>query len=245
MAIKPRKLFRIIWFSLVAVFFIWQYRTYQARDLPKNTFTSNHKITVTETADQIIFKPTTSTFKNEIIFFQGGLVDPEAYAPLCRNIAKQGFTCHLIKMNWRMPVWDYNKIKTLFNLPEGHYILGGHSQGGKMAAQFVYENPGVLKGLFLIGTSHPRDIDLSNRTLPTLKLYGALDGLASVPEVIENKDKLPKNTQLIELPGANHSQFGYIGKLLTDNDAAISRGKQQELTLKYLIAFFKTVENGT
>ena len=56
-----------------------------------------------------------------------------------------------------------------------------------MAAQFVYENPEVFKGLFLMGTSHPRDIDLSSSNIPCLKLYAEYDGLASVEEVMENK----------------------------------------------------------
>ena len=60
-----------------------------------------------------------------------------------------------------MPQWDYTKIAKMFNLKKGNYIIGGHSQGAKMASQFVYENPNLMKGLFLLGTSHPRDFDLS------------------------------------------------------------------------------------
>ena len=167
------------------------------------------------------FLANNSKNQNEIIFFQGGLTDPKAYAPLCREIAENGFTCHLIKMDWRMPQWDYKKIENMFDLKNGKYIIGGHSQGAKMASQFVYENPDLMKGLFLLGTSHPRDFDLSKRTLLAVKLYGELDGLASVAEVLENRNMLPKNTDLIEIKGGNHSQFGYLGKLLTDETAEI------------------------
>ena len=93
----------------------------------------------------------------------------------------------LLKMNWRMPQWNYTKISKMFNLKKGNYIIGGHSQGAKMASQFVYENPNLMKGLFLLGTSHPRDFDLSERILSTIKLYAEFDGLASVPEIIETK----------------------------------------------------------
>lgn len=122
------------------------------------------------------------------------MTDPKAYAPLCRKFAKNGYSCHLVKMPWRLPQYYYNKTQQLFNLKKKNFIIGGHSQGGKMAAQLVYENPKIFKGLFLMGTSHPRDIDLSNRSVPCIKLYASNDGLASVPEVIANKDKLP-NTQ--------------------------------------------------
>jgi len=63
------------------------------------------------------------------------LTDPKAYAPLCRQLAENGFTCHLIKMDWRLPQYDYKKTLKLFNLHSGSYVVGGHSQGGKMAAQ--------------------------------------------------------------------------------------------------------------
>lgn len=242
MKIKKRKLFRLIWFSLVALFFIWQWTTYQSRNLPENTFKNDSNVSVKESSDEFTFLSKNSNYQNEIIFFQGGLTDPKAYAPLCRKIAENGFTCHLIKMDWRMPQWDYNKIETMFDLKNGKYIIGGHSQGAKMASKFVYENPGIMKGLFLLGTSHPRDFDLSDRSIPTIKLYGELDGLASVSEVMENKGKLPKNANLIEITGGNHSQFGYLGTLLTDNTAEINLAEQQRLTAEKLTKFFLTVE---
>lgn len=243
MKIKKRNIFRLIWFSFVTLFFIWQWTTYQSRNLPENIFNNNGEITVEESSDEIRFLSKNSTNQNEIIFFQGGLTDPKAYAPLCRKIAENGFTCHLIKMDWRMPLWDYKKIETMFDLKNGMYIIGGHSQGAKMASQFVYENPELMKGLFLLGTSHPRDFDLSDRSIPTIKLYGEMDGLASVSEVMENKSELPKNTALIEIKGGNHSQFGYLGKLLMDNTAEIDLAEQQRLTFDKLIDFFHKIEN--
>lgn len=243
MKLNKRNIFRIIWFSVVLIFFIWQSSTYQARNVPESTFSKSDKVSVTEDGDKITFLSNDSGNKNEIIFFQGGFADPEAYAPLCRRMAESGFTCHLIKMDWRMPQWDYKKIKDLFKLRQNRYIIGGHSQGAKMAAQFVYENAGLMKGLFLLGTSHPRDVDLSERTIPTLKLFAEFDGLASVSEVMENKEKLPKNAAMIMIKGGNHSQFGYLGTLLTDENATIDLEKQQDLTLEHLAAFFKQIEN--
>jgi pimeloyl-ACP methyl ester carboxylesterase len=132
----------------------------------------------------------------------------------------------------------------MFDLKSGPYVIGGHSQGGKMAAQFVYENPEIMKGLFLIGTSHPRDINLSNLSIPIIKLYAENDGLASVEEVLENKGKLPKHANLILIKGANHSQFGYLGKLLMDNSANISLEDQQQQTFDNLINFLDKTKNG-
>ncbi len=238
-----RKIIKIIWFSAAAVLFIWNWSTFQSRNLPDNTFANSTTILVTEDSDQFIFKPIKPIADFEIVFFQGGLTDPKAYAPLCRNLAERGFTCHLIKMSYRLPDYDYKKILTLFDFTTGQYVLGGHSQGGKVAAQFAYEHPTLLKGLFLLGTSHPRDIDLSNLTLPTLKLYAEHDGLASVDEVLGNKKLLPSNTQLVSLDGGNHSQFGYLGTLLMDNGATLSLEEQQKQTVEALVLFLTTLNN--
>ena len=239
---SKRKIFRTVWFSFVSIFFIWNCNTFQSHSIPKNTFLNSDNVTVIETSDQISFKSKTSENKLEVIFFQGGLTDPKAYAPLCRKIAENGFTCHLIKMDWRLPQYDYHKVSKLINLNEGNYVIGGHSQGGKMASQFVYENPKVFKGLFLMGTSHPRDIDLSIQNIPCIKLYASNDGLASVEEVMENKSKLPKHSKLILINGGNHSQFGYLGKLLMDSSPKISLEEQQKQTYNNLIVFMNRIK---
>lgn len=238
-----RKIFKTIWFSLVLIFFIWNWGTFQAHNLPKDIFKNSNAVSVIENDDQIIFKSDTSKRQIEIIFFQGGLTDPKAYAPLCRNLAESGFTCHLIKMDWRLPQYNYKKVIDLFDLANANFIIGGHSQGGKMAAQLVYENPNVFKGLFLIGTSHPRDIDMSNQNISCIKLYAEKDGLASIDEVLENRSSLPRNTKLVLIKGGNHSQFGYLGKLFMDNSANISLEEQQQQTLNYLINFLKETTN--
>ncbi len=240
---SKRKIFRTVWFSLVTIFFIWNWNTFQSHNLPENTFSNSDFVSVIETDDQISFKSKTSENELEVIFFQGGLTDPKAYAPLCRKIAENGFTCHLIKMNWRLPQYDYQKVSKLFDLNRGNFVIGGHSQGGKMAAQLVYENPTVFKGLFLMGTSHPRDINLSIQNIPCIKLYADNDGLASVDEVMENKSKLPKDSKLILINGGNHSQFGFLGKLLMDSSPDISLEEQQKQTYNNLIDFMERIKN--
>ncbi len=241
---SKRKIFRTVWFSLVTVFFIWNWNTFQSHNLPEDTFSNSTLVSVIESPDQISFESKGSKNELEVIFFQGGLTDPKAYAPLCRKLAENGFTCHLIKMDWRLPQYDYQKVSKLFDLSEGNFVIGGHSQGGKMAAQFVYENPTVFKGLFLMGTSHPRDIDLSTQNIPCIKLYAEKDGLASVKEVMDNKAKLPNHSKLILIKGGNHSQFGYLGQLLMDSSPDISLEEQQISSFENLLKFI-TLVNGS
>ena len=142
-------------------------------------------------------------------------------------------------MPWRQATMGYQKPIELniLNDPSKTYILSGHSQGAKMAAQFVYENPDLINKLILIGTTHPRDISLSNSKISVLKIYGSNDGIAAEKSILKNRSKLPDNTLLKRIQGANHSQFGYYGYQLGDHAADISREKQQEATLNHIINF--------
>lgn len=241
---SKRKIFKTIWFSLAIAFVVWNWTTFQSRGLPESTFEESDLVLVSETSDEIIFHSKNPAGVIEIIFFQGGLVDPKAYAPMFRSLAESGYTCHIIKMSWRLPVNDYQKVVDMFNLSEKNFVIGGHSQGAKMAAQLVFEKPDVFKGLFLMGTSHPRDIDLSNSKILCLKLYAENDGLASVEEVLENKRHLPKKTDLIMIEGGNHSQFGYIGKLFMDSTADISLETQQNESIRHIQYFLGKVNKG-
>lgn len=233
------RMFKAVWVLAGIAFIVWNAVGFQSRGLPADTFESSNRVNVVQTDDLITFEAVGTADPVEVIFFQGGLVDPKAYAPLCRQLAMEGFTCHVVKMAWRMPVRDYRKTLDLFDLRNERYVIGGHSQGGKMAAQLVYEHPDHFKGLFLLGTSHPRDIDMSGLDIPTLKIYAEHDGLAGVGEVMENEPLMPSDAQLVLIEGGNHSQFGYMGKLFMDDSAEISLEEQQRRTVEALVGWLR------
>jgi len=145
----------------------------------------------------------------------------------------------LIRMPGRMAVYGYNKPKDLHLLddPTKVYTLAGHSQGAKMAAQFVYENPGLIDKLVLIATTHPREVSLADRSLPVLKISGSRDGVADEAAILANRGNLPADAQFVRIDGANHAQFGYYGFQLGDNGATISREQQQANTLQRILDF--------
>lgn len=228
---------RITWASAGLLFLIWNWLTFQSWNIPDGTFESDDKVHVINGSDKFTFLPVNQGKSLEVIFLQGGMTDPKAYAPLCRRIAANGFPCHLMKMPWRLPKYGYQDIATAFDLDAKNYVIGGHSQGAMAAAKFVHENPGRMKGLILMGTSHPKDIDLSSSSIPAIKLYASHDGLASVGEVMENKHRLPQNTGLVLIEGGNHSQFGYLGHLLLDDKATISLEAQQDIAVNQTVTF--------
>ncbi|WP_406843627.1 alpha/beta hydrolase [Flavobacterium soyae] len=240
---KKKPILRIIkriWFFIAMSFTIWLVYSYQSQGVLNLYLKDNAKIKVVNNENYFLFEPKIKTDK-VLFFYPGAMVDPKAYVPLCRQISENGLKVYLIKMPWRLASNGYKLPKELGLLDDKNieYILAGHSQGGKMAAQFVYENPGLIDKLILIGTTHPRDISIADSRIPILKIYGSDDGVADEKTILKNKSKLPESTKFVKIEGANHAQFGYYGFQFGDNSARISREQQQAETLKNILEFVK------
>lgn len=222
------------------VFIAWLFYSYQAHGVDEKFYLDSATTEVEENNNFFLFTPA-RPYKEVLIFYPGAMVDPKAYVPLCRKIADYNIQVYLIKMPWRLASKGYNKPKELYLFDDSTktYILSGHSQGAKMAAQFVCENPSLIDKLILIASTHPRDISLADSKIPIMKIYGSRDGVANETSIISNKAKLPTSTKFIRIEGGNHSQFGYYGSQLGDHDATISREQQQAKTLKAMVAYIK------
>jgi pimeloyl-ACP methyl ester carboxylesterase len=119
------------------------------------------------------------------------------------------------------------------------WAVGGHSHGGVIASRFAAEYPRELQSLILIGTSHPRDTDLSSLDRPVTKIFGTRDGVASESKIRANAHLLPASTSWVRIEGGNHSQFGWYWFQLGDHAATITRAAQQAATLE---AICRTLE---
>lgn len=234
------KILKWIWITFGLCFFLWIVLSYQTKGVDESIFQSNSDIQVENTNNIISFAPKKG-FQKVFIFFPGAMVASDAYAPLCRKIADNGYKSIIIKMPCRLPSYGYNKPKEMNLLKDKtkQYILAGHSKGGMMAAQFVYENPKLIDKLILLGTTHPRDIDLSKSAIPIMKIYGSNDGVADAKTINQNKPKLPPSTKYVLIEGGNHSQFGYYGSQLGDDEASINREEQQKIILNSILSFIK------
>ncbi len=115
------------------------------------------------------------------------------------------------------------------------WVIAGHSKGGAVAARFVYDNATDVAGLVLVGTSQPRDFDLSGTLVAVTKVLGTRDGVAEVEKSERNRSKLPASARWVLIEGGNHSQFGYYGFQPGDQKASISRDEQQRQTLAAVI----------
>ena len=192
-------------------------------------------VAVEYTHDHISFIPKTNTDSIGIVFYPGALVEPEAYAPFARNLAREGYTVLIQPIPWRLAFTDRMEqnayattVQTFLGYPEiTKWVISGHSKGGSMATKFGFKNPDLISGMLLIGTSHPREIDLSFLIVPVTKVSASEDGLASPEEIRQFSPHLPDHTNFIMIEGGNHSQFGYYGFQFGSGTATISREEQQ------------------
>lgn len=203
---------------------------------------STNRVNVENLSDAFIFTPAVDTMRSALIYYPGALVDPKAYTPMARQIAEAGYKTILLKLPYRMAFTDShqeNVFKQTLDYINSdsirNWIVGGHSRGGKLAAIFTKDYRNVLAGLLLVGTSHPREIDLSNLTIDVTKIYGSNDGLASEEEINQFAKNLPSNTYLIRIAGGNHRQFAYYGYQLGDRSAEIPRKMQHDMMVDAIL----------
>ncbi|MHA3773091.1 alpha/beta hydrolase [Verrucomicrobiota bacterium sgz303538] len=239
-----RKLFIRAWLVLASGFLFYLYYLCRASGFPSSVLKTDARVAVTFTSDTITFAPShRPPDRAALIFVPGAMVEPTAYAPLARSVAERGYTTIIVKLPWRMASFEsqrqsiVSRVKDIMEsgAPSTKWIVAGHSVGGVLACRVARDHAERLSGLVLIGTSHPRDFDLSHLSLDVTKIAATNDGLASLAEVKANAKHLPSRTRWVVIEGGNHSQFGYYGFQLGDNRATISRSAQQATTVEALL----------
>lgn len=240
---RIRKFFVRIWLLLGVGFLVYLYYSYRATGFDSAILTSDAQIAVTDASDAITFVPVGHAKLASLIFIPGAMVEPTAYAPLARSVADNGYTAIVLKLPLRMASSESQRQSAVSHVtdiiesgdPSTKWIVAGHSVGGVLACRVARDHPDLLDGLVLIGTSHPRDFDLSHLSIDVTKVFASNDGLAAPAEVRANAKGLPTQTRWIKIEGGNHSQFGYYGFQLGDHRATISRVEQQSATRQALL----------
>ena len=207
------------------------FRAYAADGYAAGSYTPQIK-EVEETEDYIIYGDTDSAAG--FIFYPGAKVEEAAYAPILDELAQAGICCVLVKMPYRLAVFDVNAAERVMEeLPEVEtWYIGGHSLGGAMAAAFAAEHESTLSGLILLAAYPTEEI----KKLPVLSLYGSED------EVL-NKEKYEKSASLAArlteyvIEGGNHAGFGNYGVQKGDGEAYLPREEQWQETVDYILSF--------
>lgn len=97
--------------------------------------------------------------------------------------------------------------------PRRDWVLGGHSNGGRIASHALAEHrPRRVVGLLLVSyplhrPGHPEDVRVEqwpSVAVPTLVLQGSADPFGGADEVRTHVDLLPAGSVVVEVPGADH-----------------------------------------
>lgn len=236
----------LIVFSVLLIIFvpvtIWVLDSSKPMSLATDAMETNELIKVT-TEPWITFEPRNQTFPEKgYIFYPGGKVEPESYAPMAREIALAGYLVVIVPMPLNLAVLGANRANDVMaqfsNIST--WVIGGHSLGGSMAAKFAFDNPEKIQGLILLASYPANSNNLSSYTIPTITIYGTLDSVVSksIPDTLAS---LPSNTTIVAIQGGNHAYFGAYGEQKGDTIATISRMTQIGITVNYTISLLAEI----
>jgi pimeloyl-ACP methyl ester carboxylesterase len=222
----------------------WLANSMRTRGVDGTLLRGGDNVEVADGSATLAFLPASSAHRVGLIFFCGGGVAAQAYAPLLRPLADAGYPVFIVKLPYRLAPLASHKSEAIArarHLVAGHrdttrWVIAGHSLGAALAARMAHTDAGLVSALVLIGTTHPKEQDLSILQMPVTKIYGTNDGVAPAETVLSNARLLPRHTKWVAINGGNHSQFGHYGHQLFDGDATISREAQQALVRSELMA---------
>jgi pimeloyl-ACP methyl ester carboxylesterase len=242
---------RAVWVAAGVSVLVYLALSFSAWGVGDSVLRSDDAVTVVETDRAIDIAPARKDSGAALLFFPGGLVHPDAYAPLLRMVAESGHRAVLVKLpslGGRHAAGAEGRreavrrgLEIIGNDPARSWVVAGHSLGGAIAALLAAEAPPGVRGLALIATTHPRDHSLTGFPHPVMKIYGTRDGVAPLDRMRSNAHRLPEGTEWLAIEGGNHSRFGYYGFQLGDRRATISRAEQQAATGAALLRLLRTI----
>lgn len=232
----------ILLIVLVSGFSLYVSSYYEASTLAVDSLQSNDQVKVEENED-IVFEPVADAKNIGFIFYPGAKVEPSAYAPMAKEIASNGYTVIIAKMNFNLAIFSPDRADQIISQYKeiDTWVIGGHSLGGVMASDYALENE-QIKGLVLLA-SYPQDkTDLSDTDMKVLSLWGSNDQVADLNKVKEAEKLMPDDAEFIEIAGGNHGGFGDYGHQKGDGDASLSNKEQITETAAYIVDFMKGLE---
>ena len=191
-------------------------------------------VTVRTLADgSIAFVPAHPTAG--LIFYPGGKVQPEAYAPLLERCAGQGILCVLVKPLFNLAILDTNAadgIQEQFPAIT-YWIIAGHSVGGVAASDYVSHHEDSFDAIVFLA-AYP-SADLKSFAGSALSITGGNDQVLKRDKYNEAQVNLPSDAHELEIVGGNHAYYGNYGEQAGDGTATITREEQQAQTTSAIV----------
>lgn len=176
--------------------------------------------------------------KAGFIFYPGGKVECEAYAPLMKSIAGKGYLCVIARMPFNLAFFKMNVADSIMEaFPDiDEWYIGGHSLGGVAAASYAEKNSEKLDGLVFLAAFTTENF--TDNDIDIISIYGTEDAVLNKKSYDKCFSNLPSDTEEFIIEGANHSQFGSYGLQKGDSEANITADEQWKTVADTLERFF-------
>jgi len=187
---------------------------------------------------RLVFQPSTPT-GNGLIYYPGGLVDPEAYAVTAQGIADAGYLVVVPKMPLNLAFTGINRADGIMaDHPEiESWVIGGHSLGGAMAAEYAKNNADKLDGLIMFASYPANSNDFVDFPIPILTIVGSND--PGSPKQLGFYEAISGSANLFVIEGGNHRQYADYNFQKDDGVATISAAEQQNQIIAATVQFLK------
>ena len=237
------KIRRKLWTWLIAVVLVlavaaaganvWVESLYPVQKTARAALVSAQNVTVQLTDDSIVFIPDEP--QAGFIFYPGGLVPAEAYAPLMHMLAEEGVLCVVPKMPLRLAVLDMNAADGIADQYSEitRWANGGHSLGGAMAASYAAKHAEEYDVLVLLAAYSTAELPES---LSVVSIYGDQDQVMNREKYAEYRGNLPESAVEVIVAGGNHAQFGDYGHQKGDGVASITAQEQLDTTVQAILS---------
>lgn len=197
-------------------------------------------VEVRSTSHGMLFLPLQDPPTLGLVYLPGALVNARAYAPLCRDMAKQsGCAVLLLDVPMRMAIFGFSRIrKDISEVQEVfRWVIGGHSLGGAAAAKFIMSNAPaddvsdassndkttkllnpepkivglLLHAAYVTGAVTQSNTMAGRGDISVLQVLAENDGVINQKNLATSKTALPDTGASITISGGNHAGFGHYG----------------------------------
>ena len=228
--------------SIFFIFHLLACSSYPAGDSALAALESSDSTVVTTHDKWISFLPIDPTTNIGFVFYPGGKVESEAYAPILRNLADEGIPTYLLYVPRNIATLDSDAAeKVMDKIQMDGWVVSGHSLGGVTAAKMAYLDDRVV-GLSLWASYAVGKVDLVSSPIATQSIAASEDTVLSQERYEAGAEKLPADTEWITIEGGNHAQFGDYGFQDGDGEATISAETQWGYTTDAVLKLFQQLD---
>ena len=190
---------------------------------------------------QLVFRPSSPNGKG-LIYYPGGLVDPEAYAVTAQGIADAGYLVVIPKMPLNLAFTGINRADGIrADFPEiESWVIGGHSLGGAMAAEYAQNNVDSLDGLIMYASYPANNEQFVDFPIPILSISGSKD--PGTPQQEAFYEAIADSATRFVIEGGNHRQYADYSFQPDDGIPTISAAEQQDQIIAATVQFLDTLE---